>query len=183
MELQKKSKSETDWSLYKRLRNHCTKIIRKAKNLFHRTLLREKSNSPQSFWSCIKRIFPTNGTVSNNTNTVPFIRYDGKTAETPKEKANVFANFFMSVAKNLKEKSIPLKNFIWKAPKLPRNRINKKFKYHQITHKFVRDQFSRIKPNKAAGLDQLPPRLLKDCTFVIVEPLCHLLNLIKTKLF
>lgn len=53
----RKSKSGSDWDTYKRLRNSCTNLIRKARSEYHQNLLAESRNNPQSFWKNIKRFF------------------------------------------------------------------------------------------------------------------------------
>ena len=42
---------------------------------------------------------------------------------------------------------------------------------------FVLKQLKALKHKKATGLDNLPSALLKDCAYVIVGPLSHLINL------
>ena len=45
----RKSNSENDWSSYKRLRNRCNSLIRKAKSSYHQNLLTENITNPHQF--------------------------------------------------------------------------------------------------------------------------------------
>ena len=72
---------------------------------------------------------------------------------------------------------MPLINFTWRfGTKLPR-RTNQSFIINYISKVFVEKELRALRRNKATGLDQLPPGLLKDCAAHISGPLCHILNL------
>ena len=42
---------------------------------------------------------------------------------------------------------------------------------------FIKKYLKSFKRNYAAGLDDLPPGMLKDCCDDIAKPLCHIINL------
>ena len=68
-------------------------------------------------------------------------------------------------------------DFTWRfIEKLP-NRTNKSFIIKSITKIFVRKELRAFRRNKATGLDERPPGLLKDCAAHISRPLCHIINL------
>ena len=50
----RKSKSEIDWSTYRRMRNSVTMMIRKSKANCHRSLFKESVKSPKDFWSKLR---------------------------------------------------------------------------------------------------------------------------------
>ena len=54
-----KSKSNTDWNMYKTARNHETNIIRRAQKTHYKSVLRDSEKSPNKFWKMIKTMFPT----------------------------------------------------------------------------------------------------------------------------
>ena len=51
------------------------------------------------------------------------------------------------------------------------------FKFSCITSGCVLKHFNRLKRNKATGIDQLPPNMLKDCSEEISGPLASIINL------
>ena len=50
---------EHDWSTYKRQRNRVTGLIKRCKSKYHQDILRDSADSPDKFWSAIKKLFPT----------------------------------------------------------------------------------------------------------------------------
>ena len=66
-------------------------------------------------------------------------------------------------------------------PDVTTSRIETSFDLKEITCEFICREISRLKPNKATGLDGIPARLLKDAGPIIAKPLSYLINLtIKT---
>ena len=61
-------------------------------------------------------------------------------------------------------------------------RTQHRFKLTYVSNIFVLRELKRLKKNKSSGIDELPPRLLKDCQEHIIKPLHHIINLsIKSK--
>ncbi|XP_057316735.1 uncharacterized protein LOC130657744 [Hydractinia symbiolongicarpus] len=56
-------------------------------------------------------------------------------------------------------------------------KICMKFKFNYVSRIFVEKELKKLKRQKSAGLDNLPPALLKDCVSAIAEPLYYLINL------
>ena len=54
----RKTKKDSDWSMYKRLKNRCNNLIKQAKSKYHNDLLIENKNNPNKFWKTVKSIFP-----------------------------------------------------------------------------------------------------------------------------
>ncbi len=52
------------------------------------------------------------------------------------------------------------------------------FKMKYICRGFVLKELKQLKRNKAAGVDELPPGMLKDIREYIADPLCYILNLL-----
>ena len=168
----RRTKSQRDWSLYKRLRNKCTNQLKYAKSVFQRNLLEQSCNNAKKFWNTIKYIFPSKQKpISFNVQ-----------RDKEKQLAQKFSTFFANAVRILKEQSIPLVNFVWKyTEKLPL-RTQHRFKLTYVSIMFVLRELKRLKKNKSSGIDELPPRLLKDCREHIIKPLHHIINLsIKSK--
>ena len=73
---------------------------------------------------------------------------------------------------------------MWKKPKDYPNRTCHSFKFHYVSKIFVEKELKLLKRNKSAGVDNLPPGMLKDSAKQISSPLCHIINLsVKTSTF
>ena len=168
----RKSKNEDDWAIYRRFKNTCNNMIRRARNNYHQNKLIEHKNNPKMFWQHIKNIFPCKSNKSNDN--VPFL----EESETPQtSQANTFCSFFASVASSLKKKTFPLTNFVWRYSSKDKPITPTTFNFKYVSTVFVEKELKTLKIGKAAGLDNFPPRLLKDVATVISNPLSHLINL------
>ena len=101
-----KSKSNTDWNMYKNARNHATNIIQRAQKTHYKSLLRDSEKKPNKFWKMIKTLFPT------KTKEPPARSFNinAKCTTNKKSIANGFCSFFSKIAGALKVKSIRFKN-------------------------------------------------------------------------
>eukprot|EP00794_Sanderia_malayensis_P021363 gene21363-23443_t len=111
------TKEESDWSLYKRLKNSCNNKIKQAKQKYHKDLLIENSRNPNKFWKCIKEIFPTKEpppvtattSIDHNKNF---------------QAANSLCSFFTNIAQSLKSKALLLRDFVWERPPEPKGQTH-----------------------------------------------------------
>ena len=161
----KKNNDEHSWREYKNQRNRCTNLIRKTKGDFHKNLLHENNFSPKRFWSVIKMIYPLKSKVF------------GQRSFDLKERAMNFGNYFSNVVSKLKSAAFPLVNFVWRYHKKDRLRTKSIFSFSPVSSTFVEKELRKLKRNKAAGSDCLPPNLLKDCYTAIAKPMAHIINL------
>jgi len=160
----KKSNKEIDRSTYKKLRNRCNNQLRQSKSKYHQNQLNENELSPKRFWDTLKKIFPTKQSTS-----VPKTNNRKQLTET-------FSNWFASVVKKLKEKAMPLRDFVWGYSKSFQLRTTKSFRFEYVSVVHVRKHLKKLKRTKATGLDNLPPAILKDTADIICKPLCHIIN-------
>ena len=93
-----------------------------------------------------------------------------------KDKANMFCNYFADVARNLKTKSMPLVDFVWRPTKRFPSRTDKTFKFDPVEEDEIFKLLQELKRKKATGIDQLLSNLLKDSAPVIDKPLAHIIN-------
>ena len=56
------------------------------------------------------------------------------------------------------------------------DKTSQTFKFAEISEEFVRMKLKSLKTNKASGLDQLSPRLMKDSSSLIAKPLALIMN-------
>ena len=153
---------QQSWTDYRLLRNRCTSALRKAKANYHRNLLEENRLSPRKFWKAIKSIFPIRTKSS---------------AFQLKNRVNDFANYFTNIVTKMKLVAYPLINFAWRYHKKEPLRTKSMFTFSYVSVVFVESELRKLKRNKAAGIDSLPPNLLKDCARTISRPIAHIINL------
>ena len=164
----KQSKSDDDWNAYKILRNKCVNMQRKAKGIYHKNKIDENHLNPKKFWKTVKEIFPTKpGTHNSNANI----------ASNNRNLANDFRNYFSTAVDKLKSKTFKLVNFVWKSPQDITLRTTKKFQFKYVSKVSIMTFLKKLKRNKATGMDELPPGMLKDCREKILTPLHHIINM------
>eukprot|EP00794_Sanderia_malayensis_P019561 gene19561-21491_t len=109
---------------------------------------------------------------------------DGVKIKDPHVISDAFCSFFTSIVTTLKEKAFPLCNFSWKIPSEMSKKTDQNFIFNVVSRREVEQQLKSVKRNKATGLDDLPPGLIKDSAELISAPLTHLINLsLKTSIF
>ena len=100
-----------------------------------------------------------------------------KTQQIQKQLQTIFVNFFSTVALKLKQKSIPLRNFIWRKPSAIRIRSNERFKFTYVSKISIEKELKSLKRGKSAGHDDIPPGMLKDAASELAKPLSYIINL------
>ena len=164
----RKSNDENIWWTYKKQRNKFNNIYsKKAKASYHHTILNDTRQNPRKFWNAIKSIFPTKGP-----NLIP--------SNEIYKRVEYFGDYFANIARKLKS-AFPLVNFIWHPSNQQLLKTDKIFKFSALSPAFVRRELQSLKRDKATGIDDFPPNLLKDCAAVLTGQLTHIINLsIKT---
>ena len=76
------------------------------------------------------------------------------------ENANSICTFFTNIAQNLKYETLKLRNFIWEKPPTL-STPTKNFSFSYVSRIFVERELKSLKSRKAAGCDDLPPRILR----------------------
>jgi hypothetical protein len=168
---------DSDLVEYKNKRNEVNITIRRAKANYHRNLLDENSSDPSKFWKNLKSIFPNKSEKLYTARSL--FEIDGaKTADAHKI-SNGFCSFFTSIISTIKEKAIPLRNFVWRFPASIRKRTETdiNFEFEPVNKMEVEKLLKSVKRSKATGIDDLPPGLIKDSAPVISGPLTNIINL------
>lgn len=95
--------------------------------------------------------------------------------------ANAFCSFFTEIGSKLQKTIVRLENITWKAycfrdlmSKV--NPLKKNFCFRNIEVGYVTNILKSTKLTKCAGLDNIPPRLIKDGAAQIAVPLTALIN-------
>ena len=135
----RKKNQENDRSSYNRQRNSVSGLVKKCKSRYNRDLLKDSANSPVKFWSAIKKLYPTKLPSEQGS---AFMINGSKSADKSFI-AMSFCEYFSTTARNLKSKSIVLRDFVWSKPaeeNLP-NQVTES----QFTFKVVKESEILIK--------------------------------------
>ena len=93
--------------------------------------------------------------------------------------ANSFCEYFSTIARNLKSKSIFLRDFVWSNPAeeyLPNQVTESQFTLKAVKESEILKELKNLKRKKASGLDNFPPGLFKDAAHVLTKPLTFIIN-------
>ena len=95
----------------------------------------------------------------------------------PSTTLNGFCSFFTNIISEMKQKALPLRDFIWQNPSKIEKKTEKPFSFQPVTSADVETFLKGTKRSKSTGLEDLPPCVLNDFVSVISLPLTHTINL------
>lgn len=143
---------DSSWSNYRVARNKVIHLIRSAKRLFYRELIRNNLDNPKNLWRIIRNLAP-----SQNSNLPSHLTIDEKLYTNPKDIANLFNEYFTSIAFVIQPISCPsatnwdyLTDMVGSV--LSSDLV---FDIPPISEEFVLSSLQRLPDGKAAGLDGL----------------------------
>ena len=122
----------------------------------------------------MKKVFPVE-TKHVATN----VMIDGKLSKDKHQIANAFGVYFTETVSRLHQSFSNLCNNIGNiTSQCFFNRLSSgfAFKFEEVKEQFILNNLHKIDVKKAAGLDNIPPRLLKDSANVIARPLTKIIN-------
>ena len=163
----RKTKNDDDWEQYRTARNKCNAKIKEAKRKHHRNLIEENTNNPRKFWDAFKQVFPSKSKIS----------VGSPTKSENKNLVNKFSTYYANIVSELKSKAISFSSYIWKFRDIKGIRTTQRFCFSNVSKTFIEKQLKSLKRSKAAGPDELPPGMIKDCRNEILNPLTYLVNL------
>jgi hypothetical protein len=168
-----KTRNQDDRVSYAKQRNKVNVLVRKAKNSYFREKLNESGNKHDIFWKRIKETFP----LKNKVNITKSFLMNGVLTQNKKTIAANFCMFFTNLAKEIKEKTIQMKDFVWHPPFVGKTKTYSTFHFKRVTIAEVHRHLKQLSRKKACGIDNLPPGYLKDVSDILAKPLCHLINI------
>ena len=163
-----KSKTITDWQIFKLKRNQVTRMKNKLKQEYFNSLLAEQSKRPKDLWKTLKQLVPGKNTKSTG---IKRLVSDGEDITCPKGIADHFNEFFVNVGVQLASK------FSSDTTKINPPVSDKLFNFSFIQTRDVERHISALKNGKATGLDGIGSRILKAGSPVISIYLAKLFNL------
>ena len=185
-----KNKSDLNWNNFKKQRNICTSLKRKAK----KKLFIEKNKDQISFW----KIFGPYITNKGHHSKEDYIVSDnGELINDRKKVANLFNNYFINIIENSTGKALPQFTFsplqetmdqiieayknhpsiIMIKEKMDQSKdFKNKFQIPKSTESDIYNIIMKINTKASQGYDKIPPKILKLCANEIAKPLSDIIN-------
>jgi len=150
---------------YNKVRNQVKNMVNKLKKKYEKGLSQKAKENPKAIWSYIKSKSKTRegiGDLHVDPEDIKSIK-----TEDNKEKANILSEYFSSVFTKEPEGDVPVPNDIMVKQDMPAI---------TVTENMVLKFLQTLKTDKSPGPDSLHPRLLKELSESIVNPLCTIFN-------
>ena len=149
------------WAKFKKVRNKLQALIRVKHKQFIANLGESVKNNPKRFWSFVKSKSKSDSIPSK-------VLWNNQTAESPAHKAELFNKYFASVFKHDVNNPIILQDAI--------NASTVILSDITVSESEVVKILSSLNVNKAVGVDDLSPVVLKECCNQLKSSICNLIN-------
>ena len=143
--------------------------MRKEKETYYKTLTSNSNKDPKGIWSTLKKLLPKPSKTPNN------IEIDEKITTFPSKIANHFNSYFATIGSKLGESLQTNLQSVWTSATCSSS------KFQPIQIPSVLNELKSLRVNKGAGLDNIPPRLLKAAADIIAPSLTYIFNLSLSK--
>ena len=173
----KKSRLHIDKELYKKSKYDALKLIASKKQAFFEEKLSETIGKPKELWESLKSLGMPKRTVISNFNAIE--ENDTLTYDT-RSISKIFKNFFSNLAKSLliKLPNPPDKYNLQSVLRYYSSfTISDYFCLSNTSEEKVLKIMTNIESSKAAGVDKLSGRFLKDGANILAKPISALCNL------
>ena len=175
----KKSNLHIDYDFYIEAKYNVKKLIKQRKKEFYKTKLTENIGKPKELWKTLM----TKGLPSKKGSLTKIcLEKDSIANFDDKKNANIFRNFYNSLADDLLNNLPPapmrfglpsVHQHYEKTLKLPHS----DFKFDFVSEDYILKFLKNINENKAAGIDNLSGKFLKDGAAVLAKPISQICNL------
>jgi len=147
---------------YQRLRNQVRKLTRKAKKLQEKLIAKNIRTNPKKFWAYAQSKSKSKVGVSDLYND----ETNSTLTNTDTDKAEVLSDFFASVFTKEDTEDMPTMDI----------RTEEVMENIVISEDMVKTKLDKLKTCKSPGPDKLHPRILKELSGVLAQPLSIIFN-------
>lgn len=168
-----KTNSKFHWDQFKKIKNFTNNLVKKCKSDYYINLINQNKRNANALWSTLNEI-----TSRKSRSPVTCIEVDGVQYHQAYSIAETLNSHFCSIGSKLigKLKSgVAIATLQLRVPDSTNLNIDG-FAFHPVEDHFVRNQLSKLKTNKATGLDRINARLLKDSAVQVTPVLTNLFN-------
>ena len=168
-----------DEELYKEAKYHVMKLIKERKRQFYTDKLKENIGKLKELWKALKSLsLPSKKRSISNI----CLKKDDKISFDDRTNANTFKEFYCNLASDLVAKLPPPSNRfgITSVRKYYQDVLNLlpcKFKFSFVTEDLVLKFLKDMNIDKAAGIDNLSGKFLKDAANILAKPISEICNL------
>ncbi|KAK3085363.1 hypothetical protein FSP39_002164 [Pinctada imbricata] len=176
----KKSRTEEDYSLYRKARNQVQYMCKSAKSNYFNDQVEENRNNPKNLWNQFKKL-GYQQTSKSDINVV--LEINDENCHDAHTIANHFNSFFTTIAAKLVEKLPSGKGLYHACSDVvrkfyeDRKTSNHKFVLSNVSEEFIFKELRNLNTGKSTGLDGIPARFLKDAAEVLKIPITFIINL------
>ena len=176
----KKSRTDEDYSLYRKARNKVQVMCKSAKSNYFNDQAEENQNNPKNLWNQFKKL-GYQQTSKSDINVV--LQINDENCHDAYTIANHFNSFFTTIAAKLVEK-LPTGKGLYSAFSNvvgmfyeSKKTTNYKLVLSNVSEEFIYKELCQLNTGKSAGLDGIPARFLKDAAKVLKIPFTFIINL------
>ena len=173
----KKSRLHVDKEIFNAARNKVQNLITKKKRMFFETKIKDNIGKPKELWKTINSL----GLSTKTSGSKICLKNKENLSFDPKTNAGIFKDFFTNLAANLLEKlPNPSNKFGINSVKLYYEKkfsTDKSFSFKKVKEDIIIKILEKTNISKAAGIDTLGGRFLKDGIPILALPITQLCSL------
>jgi hypothetical protein len=169
----KRTKNPEDCSHCRRLGNLTTYAIRKGNANYERSIFNENELNPKNFWKQIKKSYP----VKNKSTSSTSFKVENEVITDKSKISNAFCDFFRNIPSLMKTTTCNFMNSALQYNDMDGlsrkiNPSNHEFYFTEVRYlQEVLRILESLNPYKPAGVDNIPPKVVKDAATEIAKPL------------
>ena len=186
-----KNRAAENWDAFRRQRNLCVKITRKAKRDFYNQIDISAVTNNKEFWNTIKPLISDKSSLKSRITLVE----DVKVVSNESDVAETLNNFFVTITDSLgiieneniilasEDFSDPIDQIVLKFSRHPSiQKIhsldvnNGSFSFEKISTENIKNGISELNPSKATTFKSIPAKLVKFESEIVSEPLKIIFN-------
>ena len=167
--LYKKSKKDnntlTEYRVYKKI---LTRVIRKAKNVYYNTRLKDAGPDTRKIWGILNEVIDRKQCRKK----IPGkFNYKDETLTESSEIANAFNDYFASIGKEMADAQPTVPGF-----EEYLNQATSKFQLEPLSPEDVEKIMFNQRPKLSCGLDSINNKIVKTCHKAIMIPMTYIIN-------
>ena len=167
-----KTNSPYHWRMYKKVKAHVNKSIKKCKAVYYQDLINKNKGNSGELWKSLNKITSRKSSPSPSC-----IEVNGVSHTEPQSIAEALNNHFSTVGTKLAAKLKAGLDFVRSTPSPGKSApATHMFAFHEVDESFVHKHLKQLKTNKAIGLDGISARMLKDSATVTTPVLTKIIN-------